>query len=109
MAQKAYPFHSIIPQEEQIQTLANLESGLVQIIVATTAGQVGLDMAVHDVIILDLPVDFKAITQWSGHASQDGKGGHAIIYAPNAIHIENIVDLDGNPVTGKQKMSEKCL
>ena len=58
-------------------------------------------MAVHDVIILDLPVDFKAITQWNGCASWDGKGGCAIIYAPDAIHIENVAGLDGNPVTGK--------
>ncbi len=35
--------------------------------------------------------------------------GHAIIYAPDAIHIENIVDLDGDPVTGKWKLSEKAL
>jgi len=101
MSPKAYPFHSIIPQEEQIQTLANLESGLVQIVVATTAGQVGLDMAVRDVIILDLPSDFEAITQWNGCASWDGQGGHAIIYAPDAIHIENVADLDGDPVAGK--------
>src|SRR5260221_9529505 len=74
MSPKAYPFHSIIPQEEQIQTLADLESGLVRIIVATTAGQVGLDMAVCDVIILDLPSDFEAITQWNGCAGWDGQG-----------------------------------
>jgi len=58
-------------------------------------------MTVHDVIVLDLPSDFEAITQWNGHASWDGQGGCAIIYAPNAIHIENVADLNSNPVTGK--------
>ena len=66
-------------------------------------------MAVCDVIVLDLPADFEAMTQWNGHASQDGQGGHAIIYSPNVICSENVVDLDGDPVKGKRKMSEKTL
>ncbi|KAF8342094.1 uncharacterized protein EI90DRAFT_3011644 [Cantharellus anzutake] len=66
-------------------------------------------MAVRDVIVLDLPADFKAITQWNGRAGQDGQGGHAIIYAPDVVRIENVVDFDGDPVTGKRKMSEKTL
>src|SRR5260370_37815384 len=92
-----------------MQTLTDLESGLVWIVIATTAGQVGLDMTVCNVIILDLPSDFEAITQWNGHASWDGQGGCAGIYAANAIHIENVADLDSDPVTGKRKMSEKAL
>ncbi len=56
-----------------------------QIIVATTAAQVRLDMAIWDIIILDLPDDFEAMTQWNGCASQDGQGGHVIIYAPDTI------------------------
>ncbi|KAF8335425.1 uncharacterized protein EI90DRAFT_3014671 [Cantharellus anzutake] len=43
-------------------------------------------------------------TGWSGWA-----GGRAIIYASDAVRIENVVDLDGDLVAGKRKMSEKML
>src|SRR5258708_35317038 len=74
-----FPFHLVIPQEEQIQTLTELEQGLVQIMVATTAGNVGLYMAVKDIIILDLPADFKSMTQWNAWATQAGGGGPIIL------------------------------
>ena len=80
-----FPFHSLIPQEECIHMLLELEQGLVCIMVATTAGNVRLDMAVKDVIILGLPADFESMTQWNGHASWDGSGGQVIIYAPDEI------------------------
>ena len=80
-----FPFHSLILQEERIHMLLELEQGLVCIVVATTAGNVGLDMAVKDVIILGLPADFESMTQWNSHTSQDGRGGQVIIYAPDEI------------------------
>src|SRR5260221_8310664 len=104
-----FPFHSVIPQEERIQTLTELEQGLVRIVVATTAGNVGLDMAVKDIIILDLPADFESMTQWNGRASWDGSGGHIIIYAPDDIRIENTFDLYGDQASRKKKMSKNVL
>src|SRR6266436_4934950 len=104
-----FPFHSIIPQEEYIQTLLELEQGLVHIVIATTAANVGLDMEVKDVIILDLPADFESMTQWNGQASWDGSGGHIIIYAPDDIRIENTFDLYGDQASRKKKMSKNVL
>ncbi|KAF8321864.1 uncharacterized protein EI90DRAFT_3020238 [Cantharellus anzutake] len=49
-----FPFHSIIPQEDRLTTLQELEAGTVRIVVAMTAAQVGLDMAIWNVVILDL-------------------------------------------------------
>ncbi|KAF8331031.1 uncharacterized protein EI90DRAFT_3123708 [Cantharellus anzutake] len=103
-----FPFHLIIPQEDRIQTLLELEQGLVQIVVTTTVGNVGLDMSVKDVIILDLPADFESMTQWNGQASRDGSGGHVIIYAPDEIQIENNFDLYGDQAN-KKKLSKNTL
>ena len=72
-----FPFHSLILilQEECICMLLELEQGLVHIMVATTARNVGLDMAVKDVIILGPPADFESMMQWNGCTSWDGSGG----------------------------------
>ncbi|KAF8324612.1 P-loop containing nucleoside triphosphate hydrolase protein [Cantharellus anzutake] len=104
-----FPFHSIIPQEDRLTTLQELKAGTVQIVVATTAAQVGLDMAIRNVVILDLPHDFEAMTQWNGRAGWDGQGCHAIIYTPDAIRIENVFDLDGDPAGGRKKTTNRAL
>ncbi len=104
-----FPFHSIIPQEECIQTLLELEQGLVRIVIATTAANVVLDMEVKDVIILDLPADFESMTQWNGWVSWDGSGDRVMIYTPDEIRVENTFDLHGDPTTKKKKMSDAAL
>ena len=104
-----FPFHSLIPQEEHVCTLLELEQGLVHIMVATTAGNVRLDMAVKDVIILGLPANFESMTQWNGQASRDGSGGQVIIYTPDEIQIESVFDLYGDQVNRKKKMSKAII
>src|SRR5260370_19435596 len=100
-----FPFHSVILQEECIQTLFKLEQGLICIVVAMTAANVRLDMAVKDVVILDLPADFESMMQWNGQVSHDGSGGTVIIYAPDEIRIEPTFDLYSDPVTSNTKSS----
>ncbi len=77
--------------------------------VATTARNVGLDMAVKDIIILDLPADFESMTQWNGWVSWDGSGDRVMIYTPDEIRVENTFDLHGDPTTKKKKMSDTAL
>src|SRR5258708_39964326 len=99
----------MMPQVEQMKALLKIEQGLVHIVIATTAANVGLDMEVKDVIILDLPADFESMTQWNGRASWDGSGGRVVIYTPDEIQVENTFDLHGDPTTKKKKMSDTAL
>ena len=103
------PFHSLISAEDRNSILENLVLGRTWYIVATLAANVGLDIVVDIVIVMDLPKSFETLMQWAGRASRSGAGGTFIAYAPDAFRIETVFDQDGDPTQKKRAMSQKKL
>jgi len=87
--------------------LENLVLGHTWYIVATLTANVGLDIVVDVIIVMDLPKSFETLMQWAGRASQSGAGGTFIAYAPDVFRIETVFDQDGDPTQKKRVMSQK--
>lgn len=79
------PFHSLMSPKDRQETLRELKNGPIRFVVATMAGNVGLDMDIDTVVILDLPKSFEAISQWAGRASRRGEPGTLVVYGPSYL------------------------
>src|SRR5260221_13900436 len=63
------------------ENLGALASRSAPWIVATILANVGIDIAVTNVICVDMPDLVEDMVQWAGHASCDGSGGLLFVYA----------------------------
>ena len=73
-----------IPQKQREQTIENLKSGKLDIIVATDVAARGLDVQrVSHVINYDIPSDVEAYVHRIGRTGRAGREGDAILFAAN--------------------------
>ncbi len=75
------PFHAEMDSIDQRETLGALASRSAPWIVATILANVGIDIAVTNVICVDMPDSVEDMVQWVGRASCDGSGGLLVVYA----------------------------
>src|SRR5258708_10428325 len=75
------PFHAEMDSIDQRETLGALASRSAPWIVATILANVGIDIAVTNVICIDMPDSVEDMVQWAGRASRDGSGGLLVVYA----------------------------
>jgi len=74
------PFHAKMDSIDWQETLEVLASRSAPWIVATILANVGIDIAVTNVICIDMPDSVEDMVQWAGHASCDGSGGLLVVY-----------------------------
>src|SRR5258708_38424919 len=75
------PFHAEMDSIDWRETLGALASRSAPWIVATILANVGIDIAVTNVICIDMPDSVEDMVQWAGRASRDGSGGLLVVYA----------------------------
>ena len=86
------------------ETLGVLASRSAPWIVATILVNVGIDIAVTNVICIDMPDSVEDMVQWVGCASHDGSGGLLVVYASE--EMEYIPEAECNLSTYGTKLTK---
>ncbi len=77
----ALSYHANLPHEQRIQAHHGFSTGEVQVLVATTAYGMGIDLDhVRFVVHMDLPLSLENYVQEIGRAGRDGRQAYALLF-----------------------------
>lgn len=116
-SQIVMPYTAVMSDSDRTWIQESLAAGgPIRIAVASPAGEVGLDLDVDIVYVFEFDFDKgdpESNSQWGGRAGRHKTAmspqPRMVLFAPDWMRIEGVLDLDGDPALKKKPMAAQTL